>query len=103
VRLTRLSQVPDPLEALRRWAGAPLPSGRRRRVLRGSAPHPFLSQPMAEGEAERRALLPTAQEGAREQVRPWRHRSSRGITGAWLCGLACFGGRACKKRREVGG
>ena len=34
IRLTSLSQLPAHLEAWRRWAGSPMPSGLRRRVLR---------------------------------------------------------------------
>jgi len=34
LRLTRLSQFPAQLEALRLWDGSPIPSGLRRRVLR---------------------------------------------------------------------
>jgi transposase len=34
LRLTSLHKVPEPLEALRRWEGAPIPPGRRRRVRR---------------------------------------------------------------------
>src|SRR5215472_15044538 len=34
VRLTSGNKLPEPLEALRRWDGAPLPSGLRRRLLR---------------------------------------------------------------------
>jgi hypothetical protein len=33
-RLTSLSKFPEHLETLRLWDGSPLPSGRRRRVLR---------------------------------------------------------------------
>jgi transposase len=34
LRVTSLPKVPEPLEAVRRWDGAPMPPGRRRRVLR---------------------------------------------------------------------
>jgi transposase len=34
IRLTSLSQFPEQLEALRLWAGSPMPRGLRRRVLR---------------------------------------------------------------------
>jgi transposase len=37
LRGTSLTQVPEPLEALRLWDGSPLPPGLRRRVLRVSA------------------------------------------------------------------
>ena len=58
VRLTSLRTFPEPLEALRRWEGSPLPRGLHRRVLRVYAHHAFLRQQIAELEAERRALLP---------------------------------------------
>ena len=69
VRLTSLSKLPEPLEALRLWDGAPLPSGLRRRVLRVWAHHEFLSAQIAAGEAQRRALLHSAQDASLEQVR----------------------------------
>jgi transposase len=34
IRLTSLSKLPEPLEALRRWDGSPMPRGLRRRLLR---------------------------------------------------------------------
>jgi len=39
IRLTSLSNWPEHLEALRRWDGAPMPPGLRRRVLRVDAHH----------------------------------------------------------------
>jgi transposase len=47
VRLRSLRQLPEQLHALRLWAGAPIPRGLRRRVLRGYAQHQLLSQPSA--------------------------------------------------------
>jgi transposase len=44
IRLTSLSQLPDPLEALRLWDGAPIPRGLRQRVRRVSAHHAFLKK-----------------------------------------------------------
>jgi transposase len=103
VRLTSLSTVPEPLEALRLWEGAPLPRGLGRRGLRGYAHHPFLSQQIAELEAERRALLQTSQEAALEKVRQLMPLRGIGSNGAWLVVMAFVGWRACKHRREVGG
>jgi transposase len=34
LRVTSLTQLPEPLDALRRWDGSPMPPGLRRRVLR---------------------------------------------------------------------
>jgi transposase len=38
-----------------------------------------------------------------EQVRPLMLLTGIGLNGAWLLVMACFGWRACKTRREVGG
>ena len=103
VRLTSLSKLPEHLEALRLWDGSPLPSGLCRRVLRVYAHHQFLSQQIAEWEAERRALLQTSQEAALEKVRQLMHLRGIGINGAWLLVMEFFGWRAFKNRREVGG
>ena len=103
VRLTSLSKLPEHLEALRLWDGSPLPSGLCRRVLRVYAHHQFLSQQIAELEAERRALLQTSQEAALEKVRQLMHLRGIGINGAWLLVMEFFGWRAFKNRREVGG
>jgi transposase len=103
VRLRSLSKWPAHLEAWRLWERSPLPSGRRRRVRRVYAQPQFLSQQMAELEAERRALLHTSQAAALEKVRQVRPLRGMGIKGAWFLVMAFFGGRACKHRREVGG
>jgi transposase len=103
VRLRSLSKWPAHLEAWRLWESSPLPSGRRRRVRRVYAQPQFLSQQMAELEAERRALLHTSQAAALEKVRQVRPLRGMGIKGAWFLVMAFFGGRACKHRREVGG
>ena len=50
-----LPKFPEPLEALRLWDGSELPSGLRRRGLRGWAHPEVLSHQMAELEADRRA------------------------------------------------
>jgi transposase len=83
VRRTRLSQFPEPLDALRRWADAPGPMGLRQRWLRVWAPHALLRQQMAAVAAERRAWLASAPEASLEKGRPWRQRQGMGIHGAW--------------------
>jgi transposase len=67
------------------------------------AHHEFLSQQIAALEAERRALLHSAQEASLEKVRQLMQLKGIGINGAWLLVMAFFGGRALKHRREVGG
>jgi transposase len=103
IRLTSLRKCAEPLETLRLWDGSEMPSGLRRRVLRVSAHHELLSQPIAELEAARRARLRTSQEVSIDKVRQLRHLQGSGINGAWLLVMACFGWRALKHRREVGG
>jgi len=103
LRVKTLSNVPEQLDALRLWDGAPLPPGLRRRLLRVYAHHRFLSQQIAEVEAERRAHLQTATEARIEKVRQFMQLKGIGINGAWVLGMAFFGWRALKNRREVGG
>jgi transposase len=103
IRLTSLSQFPEQLAALRLWDGAPIPSGLRQRLLRVYAHHEFLSQQIAAVEAERRALLQSAQDASLEKVRQLMQLKGIGINGAWLLVMEFFGWRTLKNRREVGG
>jgi transposase len=103
IRLGSLSQLPEHLAALRRWEGSPLPSGRRRRVLRVDAHHRVWREPMAAVEAERRAVLETSPEASLEKLRQLRPLKGIGIHGAWLWVREFLGWRAVKPRREVGG
>jgi transposase len=103
VQLTSLSKFPEPLDALRLWDGSPSPSGLRRRLLRVYAHHQFLSQQIAELEAERRPLLQSSQEASLEKVRQLMQLQGIGINGAWLLVRECFGWREWQNRREVGG
>jgi hypothetical protein len=80
-----------------------MPSGWRRRVLRGSAPDPFWREPMAAVEAERRARRHSAQDATSAQGRPVRPLQGLGSNGAWGLIMACLGWRAVTTRREVGG
>lgn len=102
-RLTRLSPLPEPLEALRRWDGAPMPCGLRQRVRRVYAHDTFVREPIAAVEAERRARLHSSPDAHIEPGRQWMPLKGLGITGAWWVVRAVFGGRALKTRREVGG
>jgi len=103
IRLTSLSKFPEQLDALRLWDGSPIPSGLRRRLLRVYAHYQFLSEQIAELEAERRALLQSSQEASLEKVRQLMQLKGIGINGAWLLVMEFFGWRALKNRREVGG
>jgi transposase len=103
IRLTSLNQLPEQLDALRLWDGAPMPPGLRQRVLRVYAHHQFLSEQIAEVEAERRAQLQASSEASIEQIRQLMVLKGIGINGAWLLVMEFFGWREFKNRREVGG
>ena len=60
IQVTTLTKLPEQLDALRLWDSSSIPPGLRRRVLRVYAHHTFLSQQIAEVEAERRAQLQTS-------------------------------------------
>ena len=98
-----LSKFPEQLDALRLWDGLPIPHGLRRRLLRVYAHHQFLSEQIAELEAERRALLHTAPEASLEKVRQLMQLTGIGINGAWVLVMEFFAWRELKTRREVGG
>jgi transposase len=103
IRLTSLSQLPEPLDTLRLWDGSPLPTGLRRRVLRVYAPSQCLRQQILAVEAERREMLRSAPEANLEKVRQLMHLRGIGLNGSWVVVRAFFGWRALKTRREVGG
>jgi transposase len=103
LRVKNLTKLPEQLDALRLWDGAPIPPGLRQRVLRVYAHHQFLSEQIAEVEAERRARLQTSTETSIDQVRQLMMLKGIGINGAWLLVMEFFGWREFKNRREVGG
>jgi transposase len=103
IRLTSLSKFPEQLDALRLWDGSPIPRGLRRRLLRVYAHHQFLSQQIAEVEAERRALLQSSQDASIEKVRQLMQLKGIGINGSWSLVMEFFAWREFKNRREVGG
>ena len=103
LRRTSLNTLPEQLDALRLWDGAPLPSGLRHRVLRLYAHHQFLREQIAAVEAERRALLETSHAATLAKIRQLMQLKGIGIHGAWLLVMAFFGWRDFKNRREVGG
>ena len=103
VRVTSLTKLPEQLEALRLWDGSPLPSGLRQRVLRVYAHPTFLSEQIAEVEAERHALLQTSTDASIDKIRQFMMLKGIGINGSWLLVMEFFGWRAFKNRREVGG
>jgi transposase len=103
IQLQSLTKFPEQLEALRLWDGSEIPSGLRRRFLRVWAHHEFLSQQIAELEAERLALLRHSEEASIDKVRQLMLLKGIGINGSWLLVREFFAWREFKNRREVGG
>ena len=103
IQVTSLTHLPEQLDALRLWDGSPIPPGLRQRVLRVYAHHPFLSEQIAEVEAERRALLKTSTDASIDKIRQLMLLKGIGINGSWLLVMEFFGWREFKNRREVGG
>lgn len=103
LQVTSLTHLPEQLDALRLWDGSPIPPGLRQRVLRVYAHHQFLSEQIAEVEAERRALLKTSTDASIDKIRQLMLLKGIGINGSWLLVMEFFGWREFKNRREVGG
>ena len=103
IQVTSLTKLPEQLDAMRLWDGSPMPPGLRQRVLRVYAHHQFLSEQIAEVEAERRALLHDSTDASIDKIRQLMLLKGIGINGSWLLVMEFFGWRAFKNRREVGG
>src|ERR671914_1037262 len=84
IRLPSLNKLPEQLDALRLWDGSPIPPGLRQRVLRVYAHHTFLSEQIAEVEAQRRAQLQTSSDASIGKVRQLIQLKGIGINGSWL-------------------
>jgi transposase len=103
LQVQSLSKLPEQLDAMRLWDGSPIPLGLRQRVLRVYAHYTFLSEQIAEVEAERRSLLQTSPDASIDKVRQLMMLKGIGINGSWLLVMEFFGWREFKNRREVGG
>jgi transposase len=103
LQVTSLNKLPEQLDAMRLWDGSPIPPGLRRRVLRVYAHHTFLSEQIAEVDAQRRSLLQTSPEASIDQIRQLMMLKGLGINGSWLLVMEFFAWRGFKNRREVGG
>ena len=103
IRVTSMTKLPEQLDALRLWDGSPIPPGLRRRVMRVYAHHTFLSEQIAEVEAQRRAQVQTSSDASIDKVRQLIQLKGIGINGSWLLVMEFFGWRELKHRREVGG
>ena len=93
---------PEQLEHLRLWDGAPLPTGLRHRLQQEWEHVVALAQRIAQLEAERRAVLQTAEDAVTKKVQQLLMLKGIGINSAWLFVMEFFGWRAFHNRKEVG-
>jgi transposase len=90
------------LESLRLWDGCPLPAGLRRRLGQEWEHVQALTQRIAQLEADRRAVLQTAEDAAMQQVRQLLTLKGMGTNSAWGFVMEFFGWRAFRNGKEVG-
>jgi transposase len=90
------------LEHLRLWDGTPLPAGRHHRLRQEWEQVVALTQRIAQLEAERRAVLQTAEDAVTQQVQQLLMLKGIGSNSAWLFVMEFFGWRAFRNRKEVG-
>jgi transposase len=93
---------PQQLEHLRLWDGAPLPAGLRHRLTQEWEHMQALAQRIGQLEAERRAVLQTAEDAVTKKVQQLLMLKGIGINSAWLFVMEFFGWRAFHNRKEVG-
>jgi hypothetical protein len=93
---------PQQLEYLRLWDGSPLPAGLRHRLGQEWEQVQALPQRIAQLAAERRALIPTAEDAGMKKVQQLLPLQGIGTNSAWLFGMECFGWRAFRNGKEVG-
>jgi transposase len=93
---------PQQLEHLRLWDGAPLPAGLRHRLNQEWEHVVALAQRIAQLEAERRAVLQTAEDAVTKKVQQLLMLKGIGSNSAWLFVMEFFGWRAFHNRKEVG-
>jgi transposase len=90
------------LEHLRLWDGTPLPAGLHHRLGQEWEQVVALMQRIAQLEAERRAVLQTAEDAVTQKVQQLRMLKGIGINSAWLFVMEFCGWRALRNRKEVG-
>jgi transposase len=93
---------PQQLESLRLWDGSPLPAGLRHRLGQEWEHVKALAQRITQLEAERRALIQTAEDAVMKKVQQLLSLKGIGTNSAWVFVMEFFGWRACHNRKEVG-
>jgi transposase len=90
------------VEPLRRWDDIPLPAGLRHRLTQAWEHVTALTPRLAQWEAERRAVLQTAEDAVTKKVQQLLRLKGIGLNSAWLFVMECCGWRALRNRKEVG-
>jgi transposase len=90
------------VEPLRRWDDTPLPAGLRHRLTQAWEHVTALTPRLAQWEAERRAVLQTAEDAVTKKVQQLLRLKGIGLNSAWLFVMECCGWRALRNRKEVG-
>jgi transposase len=93
---------PQQLEALRLWDGSPLPAGLRHRLGQEWEHVKALAQRITQLEAERRALIQTAEDAVTQKVQQLLTLKGIGVNSAWVFVMEFFGWRAFRNGKEVG-
>jgi transposase len=90
------------LASLRLGDGSPLPAGLRHRLGQEWEYVQALAQRIAQLEAERRAMMQTAEDAVMQNVRQLLTLKGIGTNSAWVFVMECFGWRAFRNGKEVG-
>lgn len=93
--------LPERLEALRQWDGAPVPPGLRQRTLREFQRWELVERQIDALEAERLDQIRHAETPEMKQVRQLLRLKGMGQNGAWLLVREVFGWRQIRNRREL--
>jgi transposase len=96
------AELPQQLDSLRLWDGSPLPAGLRQRLGQAWEQVQVLAQRIGQLEAERRALMQTAEDAVRNNGRQLLPLTGIGTKSAGGFVLECFGWRAFRNGTEVG-
>jgi transposase len=102
VRLALQGNVEAELEQARQWDASPLPAALRARLKREWQQVQYLTEQIAQLEAERRAALHASEEPVMEQVRQLTTLRGIGVNSAWLFVMEFFAWRDLQTPKQVG-
>jgi transposase len=95
------AQLPQRLEELRQWDGAPLPQAVRERILREFERWQQVHAQIRALESSQRRAVRDDEEPQVEQARHLLKLRGVGVVGAWILVREVFGWRQIKNRREL--